>query len=479
MNSKVWTLPVLCAATLIAVTGCGAGSSAVPAIQQFPKQSANLSMTWHNVAWAAIRQTNMSATVQGRVMAILHTCIYDAWAPYDATAVETQAGVVSRRPVAERTLANKNEAVSYAAYRALSDLFPTQTAMFKSQMQQLGYDPNDASTDTAAPDGIGNVACAADLAYYHNDGSNQLGGYADTTGYTPPNPDPDTIVDPSGWQPQWAPNGQPQTALTPQWANVRPFALSSPSEFRPTTAPARYGSAQYARQAADAISMSAGLTDEQKVIAEYWEDGPAHICFFAEYISQRDHHTLDDDVKMMFALTQAMNDATIATWDAKFAYNSERPYTAVHALYSGKTIQAWGGPGKGTVAMDGSQWRSYLVTPSFPEHTAGHGAFGAAAAEIFRLYTGSDTLGASWSMPAGGSSIEPGVTPHQAVTLTWATFTDAALQCGQSRIYGGVHFQPAIDLSEALGRKVADTVWARAQSLFVGQTSAETHNRRS
>src|SRR5207302_11491004 len=91
--------------------------------------------------------------------------------------------------------ANKNKAISFAAYRAAVDLLPGDKAtVFDPLMAKLGYDVNDTSADTRTPSGIGNVACAAVLAVRHNDGSNQLGNltasgvpYADYTGYVPTN----------------------------------------------------------------------------------------------------------------------------------------------------------------------------------------------------------------------------------------------------------------------------------------------------
>ena len=59
-----------------------------------------------------------------RALAIVHTCIYDAWAAYDERAIGTELKGALRRPPAERTLANKEEAISYAAYRALVDVMP-------------------------------------------------------------------------------------------------------------------------------------------------------------------------------------------------------------------------------------------------------------------------------------------------------------------------------------------------------------------
>src|SRR3989449_10890359 len=89
-----------------------------------------------------------------------------------------------------RSLVSKNEAVSFAAYQALVDLFPTQTPAFNDVMRSLGYDPANGSTDVATAAGVGNVAAAAVIAFRHGDGANQLGdlhpgAYSDYTGYVP------------------------------------------------------------------------------------------------------------------------------------------------------------------------------------------------------------------------------------------------------------------------------------------------------
>jgi hypothetical protein len=90
-----------------------------------------------------------------RAMAVLHTCIFDAWAAYDRNAVGTQLAGSLRRPAAERTSANKQKAISFAADRALADLFPgpDQVAAFQAEMVALGYDPGDNTTDTRTPQG--------------------------------------------------------------------------------------------------------------------------------------------------------------------------------------------------------------------------------------------------------------------------------------------------------------------------------------
>src|SRR4029453_16168727 len=87
-----------------------------------------------------------------------------------------------------------------------------------------------------APPGVGNQAAAAVLAFRATDGSNQAGGYADTTGYVPVNT-PDQVNDPFRWQPLRHPTTSGATVvqkyLTPHWQEVTPFALTSPNQFLP------------------------------------------------------------------------------------------------------------------------------------------------------------------------------------------------------------------------------------------------------
>jgi hypothetical protein len=421
----------------------------------------DVAILWDTVTLKGARDAKMGQPMVSRALAIVHTCMYDAWAAYDQTAIGTQFSGALRRPPAERTLANKERAISYAAYRALVDLFPAGTELvYKPLMQQLGYNPDDNSTEIETPAGIGNVACAAVLEYRHHDKSNQLGDmaatpeeagpseaqskeggglkakatgpYSDWTGYVPMN-SPGTVpaqtsfvkpLNPEHWQPLTYMDASGSLVLqmfvAAQWCYVTPFAMSKGEEFRSATepGPARYGSPEYERQAEELIGLSANLTDRQKMIAEYWSDAAqplGHWLMFAEFVSARDHHSLDDDVKMFFALSNALMDAGIAAWDAKRAYDSIRPVTAIPLLFRGKRIRAWGGPGRGTIEMDGSDWIPYqgetFPTPPFPDFVSGRSAFSAAAARILGLWTGTDRFGDSVELAKGSSKIEPSRTP--------------------------------------------------------------------
>jgi hypothetical protein len=449
--------------------------------------------------------------------------MYDAWAAYDKNAIGTQISGALRRPQAERTLANKERAISYAAYRALTDLFPADTeSVFNPLMRQLGYDPANHSTDIETPEGIGNVACAAVLEFRHHDKSNQLGDvasgrpadfpngpYSDWTRFTPANPPlafpfrgpmpaPGTVLDPSHWQPLTYVDSRGNYAMqmfsAAHWCFVTPFALPTPKpgttlspyecpyshEFRSflTPGPAKYGDPEFLSQAQELIDLSAHLTDRQKMIAEYWSDDSnpdavlVHWFRFAEFISQRDHHSLDDDVKMFFVLSKALMDTSIAVCDAKRTYNSVRPVTAIPFLFHGKTIKSWGGSGKGTVELDGSQWIPYEPasdpTPPSPEFVSETSAMSSAAARILALWTGSDHFGDSVSFSKGSSKIEPSITPREPVVLHWDTFTEAADQAGMSGRYGGIHFRRGDLAGHALGRAVANLAWSKANSYFNG-----------
>lgn len=448
----------------------------------------NAVLVWDEAVLQGIRDTRPGPTVAARALAVAHTAMYDAWAAYDLRAVATRPHRGWRRPTPEATDANKAKAVSFAAYRAVRDLFPSDAAALDVLMARQGYDVFDASTDTATPAGVGNTAAQEVLALRHRDGSNQLGdlhpgAYSDYTGYVPVNP-PGVLVDPNRWQPQFVVNDQgqivAQSYTTPHWGLVLPFSLLSGAEHRPAP-PALWPEPAYRSQADELISISAGLTDPQKMSAEYFADGPnsefppGHWALFAQFVSRRDRHGLDDDVKLFFALGNALLDASICAWDAKRAFDYVRPITAIHFLYQDQQIQAWGGAFQGTQTILGQNWRPYqiaaVVTPPFPEYFSGHSIFSAAGAEILKTFTGSDAFGYSVVIPKGSSRAEPGQVPAADLTFAWATFSDAADAAGMSRRYGGIHFRQGDLTARGLGRVVGAQAWARAQTYIDGSAA--------
>lgn len=455
---------------------------------QAASTSDNVALRWNNAALAAIRNTRPGPTVTARALAILHTAMYDAWSAYDPTAVGTRLGFDLSRPVTEYSESNKITAVSIAAYRVLTDLFPAQTELFSKVLTDLGYDPAAIDSGTSIVYAVGNLAADALLKYRHHDGANQLGdlhagAYSDYTGYMPFNTE-EHPEDLSHWQPLQLNdnhNGMvTQQFLTPHWRRVRPFALDTARQFRPVP-PMQYAanSAEFRRQAEEILILNANLDDRRKTIVEYWADGPnsetpsGHWCVLAQFISARDGHQLDDDIKLFFILSNALFDASIAAWDAKRAYDYVRPITAIRTLFRGRAIEAWGGPFQGAKTIQGENWLPYqspaTVTPPFPEYVSGHSTFSMAAATVLKHYTGSDRFDYSVRISPGSSKIEPGQVPATAVTLHFATFTEAAKQAGRSRLLGGIHFAAGDREGRKLGRKVGELVWERGLHYIKGR----------
>ena len=123
-------------------------------------------VVWNRAALTEVRLTRQGPPIAARALAVAHTCMYDAWAPYDTRAIASVATTIPRRPGAEANDANKTRAVSVAAYRCLSNLYPAGAARLEAVLRSQGFDPLDQSTNLATPQGIGNAAAAAVIAKY-------------------------------------------------------------------------------------------------------------------------------------------------------------------------------------------------------------------------------------------------------------------------------------------------------------------------
>ncbi len=456
---------------------------------------------WNDSALAEVRLSKLGPPIVARALAVANTCMYDAWTAYDASALPT-AAKLQRRPSSERTEANKSKAISFAAYRCLVNLFPAGATRLAAAMVARGYDPNDTGTSLSTPQGIGNVAAGAVIAVRRNDGSNQYGdlrpgAYADPTYYVPRNVPmpfclPTTVadctpnaVDMLHWQPLINNVGVTQTYVAPHWENVTPFALSSAAQYdnHPLLAAGpNYlrGPANLAADMQQILLISSQLTPAQKLSVEYWADGPeselppGHWILLAQFVSARDALTIDRDVKMFFALSNANHDAGIVAWHQKRRYEGVRPITPIRTLYKGAPILAWGGPGRSTEMFDGSKWTPYNpgsnLTPAFPGWLSGHGTFSGASAAVLRSFTGSDALGFTTVIPPNFGRVEPGV-PSVATALTFPTFSVAASEAAMSRLYAGIHFNDDNQLGLQIGELVGLQAWDKARFLFQGGMS--------
>ncbi|MBC7573238.1 MAG: vanadium-dependent haloperoxidase [Herminiimonas sp.] len=298
------------------------------------------------------------------------------------------------------------------------------------------------------------------------------------------------IDDPLHWQPLVAENGTVQQFISPHWERVRPFALASAGQFDllPWMAPPdiqRPGSLAYEKNVDELLQFTRELNEAKKLIVEYWADGPhselppGHWGLFAQFVSQRDHHDIDQDAKMFFAMHNASFDAGIVGWHLKRKYDGVRPITAIRLLKKGSIVLGWGGPGRPVEPIPAEKWTPYNpgsnLTPSFPGFVSGHSIFSRASATVLTLFTGSDHLGYTTIIAPGFGRVEPGV-PLIPTTLRFATFSDAADEAGLSRFYAGIHFTDDNTIGQRLGELIGNIAFRKAQDYFRGVAALSAGN---
>jgi len=438
-----------------------------PITDYAPRDSDNVVLKWNETMLATIRATSAGAhpPANSRALAILSTAMYDAWAAYDATAKATQGNARVTGPQSGSP-EDRADAISYAAYTVLTRLGPYKdtevggTKPADATLAALGLTAG--STETPAQVGVG--AAEAVLSARQGDGSSGSVSYTPRGGY-------DNETEAFLWQPL-----DSRPALVPHWGRVTGFGL--PGEWRSddrymAEGPKTNNGNVYKQAAREIVGYGNSLTDEQKACAVYWADGPTsetppgHWNAIAQAVSRRDGHTVDEDVRMFFALGNALLNAGVVSWEAKYRYDFARPATVIRWMYYYAEK-----PNKRDPAMQ--HWTSYIATPPFPEYTSGHSTFSGAAAQILRNATGSDHMGMSVVVPkgAGVNHLSPGKTaPGRDVTLSWSTFTEAVggeQGSGRSRLYGGIHFADANEHGLATGANAGQAAWSEAQRYISG-----------
>ncbi|MCV9386458.1 vanadium-dependent haloperoxidase [Reichenbachiella ulvae] len=457
-----------------------------------PTGQNNVAYQWGKIALeATANDTDMfkpRPTITSRFLGLIFTSIFDAWTRFDEKATPVYLSGVERRPAAEMTTKNKEIAISYAAYRAMSEYYYSDSTMYRDFMESMGLDPDDMLLDPSTAVGIGNLAAKAVIEARRNDGSNQYGElsgdskkpYYDYTEYSPVN-SVEENVDLEKWQPKYFTDDMGKkfapSCLTPYWQLVKPLMLDSSSQYRPGPPPA-VGSEQLAQEVKEVVELQANLTDENRALVEFMRDGPksvqqaGHWLIFAQEVSIRDNHTLDDDVKMYFLVEAVAMDGFIACWDSKMHYDFARPFALVHDYFKGEDIYGWAGPEAGWKDMKGEEWRPYspnsFLCPPFPSYVSGHSTISGGCAEALRLFKGDDTFGSSVDL-VPGSLTEPN-NIGDTVTLQFPTFTKAGEMAGISRVMGGYHIQADNIEGLNLGRNVARDIYKKYLKL-VGEDS--------
>ncbi|MEQ1844318.1 MAG: Ig-like domain-containing protein, partial [Nitrospira sp.] len=387
-------------------------------------QQADVVLTWNQVMLDAIQRDATPPPVASRGMAMVSLAIYDT-----INAIEGTPGYYVSLPAQPGS--SPDAAAASAAHRVLSYLYPGQQALFDTQLAaSLASIPDGAAKTNGIA--LGQNIANAIIAIRATDGWN------DFVDYVP------------GSQPgEWQLTGPMyDVALLPQWADLTPFALTSPDQFQPAGPPA-LDSAAYAAALNEVKALGSATgstrTADQTQIARFWADGggtytpPGHWDQIAQQIALQQGNSLSANARLFAELNVALADAGITAWNTKYADSFWRPVTA---------IQQADLDGNALTTADPT-WSSFLMTPPFPEYISGHSTFSGAAAEILTSVFGANVGFTTTSLGLPG------------VTRTFTSFEQAAQEAGKSRIYGGIHFEFSNQDGLTAGHQLADFVLNR------------------
>jgi len=149
-----------------------------------------------------------------------------------------------------------------------------------------------------------------------------------------------------------------------------------------------------------------------------------------------------DTGRLLALVNLAMADGFIAGFQTKYDFNFWRPVTAIRA---GDTDG-----NDDTVAEP--TWSTLLNTPAIPDYTSTHSVLGGAASAVLRRFFHADEV---------GFTTTSGV-PFAGITRSFASFSDAARENGESRIYAGIHFRSAVDDGIKQGKKIGRFVFSHS-----------------
>ncbi|MFI5454708.1 MAG: dockerin type I domain-containing protein [Isosphaerales bacterium] len=391
-------------------------------------------IAWDRALIDAIRADQLSVGPASRAMAMVMGSVYDAVNDID----HAHAVYLTNATVPATTSAVAS--ASTAAYDVLVALFPDQKAHFDATLaESLATVPNGpARSDGMA---LGQQVAAAMLAWRVNDGSNADPVYK--VGTAPG---------------QWQPTPPDYTiAWGPAWGQVKPFGVPSASDFQPPPPPA-LNSPEYTAAYNQVMSLGAvnstTRTADQTQIADFWAYdasvfGPpvVHYNQVTETLALQQHNSLDQDARLFALVDISMADAGISAWDAKYTYAFWRPVTAIQQGNSDGNPNTAGDPSWMPLGAPGDGIRANF-SPAFPAYISGHATFGGAMFQTLTDFYGTDNL--SFTLT---SDELPGVTRN------YTSFSQAAQENAQSRIYLGIHWQfdatNGIAVGDAIGNYVS------------------------
>lgn len=422
-------------AALITASLLCMGSGAFAQKDTTGQRSQDSLVNWYRLVLELVRHTpTYSPPVASRAFGYIGVTGYEAVAS-GVRDMQTMAGQLNGlSPVPGRDPAQTyDEAVvlDAALASAAQDFFantgPTgQRAMLAMAKSQLAKAANGVDADVAAR----SQAYGQQVAQHIIDWSKSDGGAViENMGFPFEYP----LIEVDG---HWKPTSlirQQQRPLLPHWGSNRPFAMPADADCD-LPAPVAYSedpASEMYKEAVEVMDTKTNLTDEQKKIARFWSDDPmlsptppGHWISIALQILRRDEADTKVSVDVMARLGISVADAFIANWKTKYEYDSLRPITYIRKVMDPK-------------------WESLLITPPFPEFPSGHSTQSGAAASVLTAIWGDNFAFED------ATHADDGIAPRP-----FAGFWAAAQEAADSRLYGGIHFRPAIEQGLDQGRCV-------------------------
>lgn len=388
--------------------------------------SADEIIDWNNILFDAVRTNSMSPLPATRISAAMNTAMYDAVNSIARTHHPYHVDMTADPGT------SREAAAAQAAHRVLSGMIPANQATYDAALANSLSSVPDGTGKTAGI-GLGNTVGAAILALRANDGASAV------VPYTPGS-------QPGDWRPTPPANA---AAAAPQWANVTPWAMTSPSQFRNPDGPPALDSAEYTaafNQVKEIGSAtSATRTEDQSNIAQFWagqtgtSTPPGHWNKIARSVAASQGNTLEENARLFALLGIAQADALISNWDNKYHYDHWRPVTAIRAAET---------DGNPDTQAD-ANWSTFITTPNHPSYSSGHSTVSGASGAVLADFFGTDNI--SFTSSAEGFSV-----PDR----TFTSFSQASQEAADSRLYGGIHWSYDNEDALADGRALGHYVFA-------------------
>jgi hypothetical protein len=383
-----------------------------------PTRDASVVRLWNAIATEAIVVTGANAPASsGVLLAIVQLAVYNA-----TVAIGGRYEAYGRRVWAPPG-ASLDAAVAQSAHDVLVSLLPAQTAALDARLAtSLAMIPDGPAKDT----GVFVGRHAARMILDDRAGDGRFDNVPYTFG----------IPGPGVYQP--TPPAFSTSPLVPWVARVRPFTMSSPSQFRPGPPPSldshRWARAYQLTQAYGDINSTL-RTAEQSEIAIFWTEHTPNQ-WNRNIRNQAARLELDAvaTARLLAITNTAMADAWIACWDAKYQYGFWRPVTAIQQGDSDGRPDTIGDP----------SWLPFRTTPNHPEYPGAHACVSTAAAHALRrVFHANET---TFPMDA----VVSGVT----YLHTFTRYTDAGAEARVARIYGGMHYEFSNEAGARIGRQI-------------------------